>query len=830
MIDRTATEALIESAVALALELRDRGSDDWLDRATEGCEELRPLVQDAVERMEQLTGSWFDPSPRQDKAGETLVGRFRLGRRAGEGAMGVVYEAEDSHLARSVAVKLVRSGAMQGHQAKERFLREAEAMAAVEHPSIISIHDRGQTADGDPFIVMEWLDGVGLDAVIEHAGSIHDTARQQHARWVRDDLGVDARREGDYLRLVVGWVADVASGLREVHDAGILHRDIKPSNIIARRDGTPVLLDFGIALLDEDSTLTQEGHRMGTPAYMPPEVIVEGGHHGRASDTYSLCATLYHLLTLSAPYRGLPTEVMAAIATRDPVPAARLRRGLPRDLAAILDKGMHRRPTRRYRTATALEEDLRAFLCHRPVTARPIPHWQRHAARAWRSSTVRAMTAALALLAAVATGHMLRGRVVAAAEARGWEAVRQLPPGFSTVGLTNRPFLHSGDRAALTGLLDRAVESSADGARARLLRSSYRLDHGDPLGAARDFAALSAHSSSPYVDALDRAYARLSSEALGHGALQLADLPPPQTAFDHYLAGYHALRCGDEPGGYRLLGLAGADQFAHARELRLAVTPFGDLDSRAQVSRALGALEELVSLEHDLGTPSAATCQIAARMYGVMGRYDKALSRAEQGLWLAPRAYTLHINAAFAAFALQRFGIALSHLDVARELRPNYRKPLLILTWVLGEQGHFDEAVLAVQEANLTPAPDLECWRLQVLSTIEIYRALELKKRGEKKAFDTAVALAAKHVLEAQELGSVPFTPEFMILEGLYEGSDAMVFSGLAGLLQRDPQNVWRLRRFLDHLPEDLDVEQTQLVREVFDAQQRDLSSRALPE
>ncbi|MDF1800059.1 MAG: serine/threonine-protein kinase, partial [Planctomycetota bacterium] len=382
----TKPTTLLESVLAHALELRDDGQADWLERAVEQHPELRDAVAGAARDAELMPRIFGRPVGDDPALGRVLGGRFRLVEAIGAGAMGVVYLAEDLELVRTVAVKVLRAGLLDPALTGRRFLREAEAMAAVQHPSIISVHDRGTTDEGAPYIVMEWVDGIALTEIAERASDRHHHKRSEDAAWLEDELGVATGREASFVRTVVRWVADLASGLELVHGAGVLHRDIKPSNVLVRKSGVPVLLDFGLALLDSDSTLTRGEAILGTPAYMPPEALVRGRNHRVESDVYSLTATLYNLLTLRPPYQGTPTEVLAGIATREPMRAGRLRPGLPRELQAILDKGMHRRPRSRYASAAALEADLRAFLEFRPIEARPVSAAQLLLRRLARSS------------------------------------------------------------------------------------------------------------------------------------------------------------------------------------------------------------------------------------------------------------------------------------------------------------------------------------------------------------------------------------------------------------------------------------------------------------
>ena len=332
---------LLENALARALELRDAGNPDWLAEAVRDHPELEGPVREGADSSNLINQLFQDGASSSGLLGRTLGGRYRLTRRIGGGAMGVVYQAEDGELARTVAVKVLREGLLDPEVSLQRFVREAEAMASVRHGSVITVHDRGLTDEGAAYIVMEWVPGATLTEVAQHglARRQQGTKDLDGVDWLHDGLELETDGETSYLRLVVRWIADLAAGLQAVHEAGVLHRDIKPSNVLVRGSGQPVLLDFGLARLDRDSSLTFGDSVVGTPAYMPPESLGPGGKDGErhtpASDVYSLAATLYHLLTLRPPYEGTPTAVLAGIATREPVRAAKLWPGLPRELSAI---------------------------------------------------------------------------------------------------------------------------------------------------------------------------------------------------------------------------------------------------------------------------------------------------------------------------------------------------------------------------------------------------------------------------------------------------------------------------------------------------------------
>ena len=258
--------------------------------------------------------------------GRMVAGRYLLQATIGRGAMGTVWRARDTVLARDVAVKEVRlrgpqaSGSVLTEETRvlyERTLREARTAARLNHPAVVTIFDVVE-ADGSPWIVMELVEARSLDQVLTEEGPLqpHQAA----------DLG-----------------ARVLGALACAHAAGILHRDVKPSNVLLGPDGRAVLTDFGIATLEGDSGLTQAGMVMGTPGFTAPERI-RGVPASPASDLWSLGATLYAAVEGRGPFdnRGNSIAILAAIANEE---APRPRSAGP--LRPVIEALLHRNPQAR---------------------------------------------------------------------------------------------------------------------------------------------------------------------------------------------------------------------------------------------------------------------------------------------------------------------------------------------------------------------------------------------------------------------------------------------------------------------------------------------------
>lgn len=302
------------------------------------------------------------------------LGHFLLLGEIGRGGMGAVHRAWDERLRRIVAVKVIL---VDDEEAIARFRREAAAVARVRHPHIVTIHDVG-SVDGRHYIAMDLLEGVTL------------TAR----------LG--ARREGGEplpLFRAVEILRDASRALAHAHDLGVVHRDVKPSNILVGEGDHAWVVDFGLALIDgETSRITRTNALVGTPSYMSPEQA-DGSRSAITglTDVYGLGATLYFVLTGRAPFEGDPVRVLHDVLIRDPRPPSTRNRRVPDDLETICLRCLEKAPDRRYPSAHALADDLDAWLAGEPIAARPLGPVRRFVRRARRNLLVTALVAVAAV-------------------------------------------------------------------------------------------------------------------------------------------------------------------------------------------------------------------------------------------------------------------------------------------------------------------------------------------------------------------------------------------------------------------------------------------------
>jgi hypothetical protein len=281
---------------------------------------------------------------------------FELIEEISRGGQGVVYRAVQASTKRPAAIKVLLGGAFASDRQRHRFEREVEIAARLRHPNIVSVFESGLTTDGTPYVAMEFVEGVALDAYVEQRfGGLK--------RWDRERING-----------VVALMAMVASGAGHAHSSGVMHRDLKPSNILVDREGRPRVLDFGLARASEpsrDVSTTREF--VGTPAYASPEQL--GGDPASVNaraDVFALGLILYNLLTGRHPYPadGTLAELARHAIGTEPTPPSRIVKRLPSDVETIVLKCLAKDPQRRYANAAALASDLEDYLEGRAISAR----------------------------------------------------------------------------------------------------------------------------------------------------------------------------------------------------------------------------------------------------------------------------------------------------------------------------------------------------------------------------------------------------------------------------------------------------------------------------
>jgi len=287
------------------------------------------------------------------------LGNYEILEQIGCGGMGVIYRARQRHSRRIVAIKRVLSYRADSHGALQRFRREAQAVASLDHPNILPIYEVSESEDGLPFFSMKFAEKGSLQ---ENAASLRDTPRK-----------------------CVQLMAKVAHAVEYAHSRGVLHRDIKPGNILLNDRGEPLVSDFGLAkLLDENSDLTRSLTTFGTAGFIAPE---QAGHAAvdftPVADVYSLGAVLFNVLAGRPPFLGSNPVSVIRQASESEAPKLRsLAPSLDRDLETICARCLERDPKARYQSAGDLAADLERWLDGRPIVARPVSP----PARMWRWS------------------------------------------------------------------------------------------------------------------------------------------------------------------------------------------------------------------------------------------------------------------------------------------------------------------------------------------------------------------------------------------------------------------------------------------------------------
>src|SRR5881227_1287218 len=364
----------IEVVFEKALDLPTNARTAFLEKSCNGDEELRREVESLLE-SHASAGSFIDErtlfisnEDLKDKeegvpVGQ-LIGAYRIVREIGRGGMGAVYLAEraDEQYKKQVAIKLIKRG-MDTDSVLRHFRNERQILASFDHPNIARLFDGGTTKDGLPYFVMEYIEGVTINQYC----SAHGLSVVERLKLIRE----------------------ACSAVSYAHRHTVIHRDIKMSNIFVTSEGTPKLLDFGIAKIlqpgiESEALMTMTGVRPMTPEYASPEQV-RGEPVTTASDVYSLGVVLYELLTGRSPYHFTsrsPSEVVREITNTEPPRPSTVvsnnnqqseitnQKFLRGDLDNILLMALRKEPARRYQSVEQFSEDIGGHLAARPVLAR----------------------------------------------------------------------------------------------------------------------------------------------------------------------------------------------------------------------------------------------------------------------------------------------------------------------------------------------------------------------------------------------------------------------------------------------------------------------------
>ncbi len=623
-------------------------------------------------------------------AGGDTVGPYRLQRRLGEGGMGEVWLAErqDGRLRRSVALKLPMLG-LRRQLLAQRFARERDILAALQHPHIAGLYDAGEAADGQPWLALEFVDGTPIT---------------EHVR----GRALDARATVRLMLQVLGAVQHAHANL-------VIHRDLKPSNVLVTAEGRAMLLDFGIAkLLQEaqseagETELTRVGGRALTPAYAAPEQL-SGAPVSIATDIGALGVLLYELLAGERPFAGERHALERAILEAEPRPL----RGVPADLCTVVLKALKKAPAERYATVAAFGDDLQRWLDGQPVRAQPDSRWYRtHKFVVRNRVAVGAGTAVFAAVVAAAGVSLWQADVareqarIAQTEARTAQAVQDFLEGiFRASGGSQADPLAARQRTALQ-LLDEGaarIDQALDDAPQAKLRVLLTLASiFDDMGETERMA----HMLARRVEVVHRLVGSESAEM----AQAQAELAMAQAVVGRDADAQASLRRAEQV----LAPLPDADDDAHIA-VEMAVAQFhaarGDargLDAARRLTRRLqshppsldvtdalmlrGKLERFTALPAEAVQTLERAIAVARHLPGggenALGVLYTELGLAESDLG-QPDAAVGHLRDALRVFEKN-----------AGPAAPSTLIALSRLGQVLTEQGRPDEAVQPLMEAR----------------------------------------------------------------------------------------------------------------------------------
>ncbi|NBD95799.1 MAG: tetratricopeptide repeat protein [Gammaproteobacteria bacterium] len=671
------------------------------------------------ESLDQLAG--FDPA---DLVG-TDLGGWRLTEELGRGGMGVVFAAErhEEGVHQRAAIKLL-SVPMFDPEASRRFVREAATLARLDHPGICRLRDWGRTPEGWAYLVLDRVEGENFGEAMGR-------------------LPIRGRIE------LMSRVADIVAA---AHKRLIVHLDIKPDNVMVGPDGAPVLLDFGVSrVINEDGALaTRTFTRWLTPQYASPEQL-RGEAASVSADVYSLGALLYEAVTGERPYDLSGVSMTDALdrVERGPVAPSKRARGIGRDLDAVVARAMHPDPARRYDSAGALAEDLRAVLASRPVSARPDgvayrigKFFQRNPVAAPLGLLAVAATAVLAVLLAVQSVDLRQQR-----------------------DLANRQAVRA---SAATDLLLGAIESA------------------DPTGeqGAATTVDQMLEAAERRIDLEAENDPQLAAETLTRIADVRVSLGQPQRAVALYERALEALRrSGSWRGDQRIAVVAGlatalraAERTGEARELveneidrQDEPVPWRLSHALAQVMVADGDLADAEALlRRTLAIVPVSEVNGRALILSNLGNVRSAMGQPEEALtWFQQAAdearkppvdrellATVQLNAANTLSRTGRIEEALAAADESLALRidmygerhvrtvPSY----IIRAYVLMAAGRWDDAIEAAETAAALER-DLAGGDSRRLAAIYRAKGLAADRKGDTEAAREGFAAA----LEVQE-------------------------------------------------------------------------------
>ncbi len=672
-------KGILDQVLESPLDRRKQVLDDLCHGDTKLCDEVQEYLTYS-DRAEDLLGdeNLDEPLPEDTPLVEVLperAGPYRIDHEIGRGGMGIVYLAkrDDGEFERVVALKLIKTAGRRGKFAK-LFWRERQILARLDHPNIAHLLDGGTTENGQAYYAMEFVDGEPLDRY-----------RQRHQLSVRDKL-----------RLFLS----ICSAVGYAHNNLIIHGDLKPSNVLVTANGTPKLLDFGVARILAGGIQTEATTRMPlTPTYASPEQI-RGEPLTVATDVYSLGVLLYELLSGHYPYGARQTSAaaMRAFLEHSPIPLRAQNRAIPTDLENIVMMALRKEPERRYATVDAFCRDIQAFLDGFPVHAAPDTFLYRFG-KFTKRNRLAVFAAAITILAVAISGLMI------------WRAKQQAEMRFQQL----RQLAHS-----VVFELDDAIVDLPGSSHARELLISRGLQYLNGL-------AVSRNRDPGLTFELAQAYMRI---AAAQGDLQRANVGDQSGAYASYTKARSLL-----------VGLRSREPDNREVELSLARVDedLASLSPRTGNGNAEALRQESVALFKDIARAPAAPGNLndlaLAHFYLALANTDEHKYKEALPLW--QQAYSDYQNLAAQANNTaddeRNLGLVEKHIASVYFAVGQYQQSL-----------EFDRKAVARDEKRLTAQPQNPTARMDLsFDLVELGWCLhELQKEGDADAaFERAIQL-----------------------------------------------------------------------------------------
>ena len=378
-MNRSELQIRIDELADEFLELRRDGKKPTIQEFTQANPDIAAPLRDFLKTILMVdnfkkgaAGQLSADFTKSDGQSFPKINDYEIIRKIGRGGMGIVYEAQQLSLARTVALKVLSPGLYQNPNAQSRFQLEAMSAARLHHSNIIPIYDVGREQE-HCYFAMQYIEGQSLDHVIEGLKAAGD-AQEDSASVLSDTLkmGLSSTSAGrkPFYRNVAELGCAAAEALDYAHEKGVIHRDIKPTNLVLDMKGVVWIADFGLAKTG-DSDLTQTGDVVGTQRYMSPERF--SGRQDRRGDIYSLGMTIYELLARESAFNTNDRmSLIESIKSHEPTSLRKVDRQIPHDLATIVEKSIEKDPNRRYSTAGEMAADLQRFCSGQPIFARRV--------------------------------------------------------------------------------------------------------------------------------------------------------------------------------------------------------------------------------------------------------------------------------------------------------------------------------------------------------------------------------------------------------------------------------------------------------------------------